>query len=1097
MKEVTTTHAGFTTLDNGLACNCRVNTTLLRINYMMNSVRTHGVRNRARLGFLIAAAFLMVATSLNAKERVPSSGSAITFEVKGLVRDAHSKQPIAAAQIQAQNNRSSATTDQDGRFSIKVLSTDEVLMVTAFDYSLREVPVRAKDALVIDLYPDVFSTYYTTQELVSGKKRNSTTVPAIKTVNDFTLSQAVSADEFVQSELGGHIRSISRSGFAGMGSSMFIRGYNSLLANAQPLYVVDGVIIDNCYEVESIYEGHFQNPLLNIDIKDIESITVMKDGTSIYGSKGSNGVILIKTSRGKDQVTKINLHIMAGSISTPNTTPVMNADDYRIYLSDMLRSAGYTSKQLRTMPFLEQDPNATAYAKYHNQTDWNNEVYEQGRTQSYMVNVNGGDDKALYYFSVGYTKNDGLVKTTDLSRINTRFNSDIKLTNEVELGVNIAYTNVEKTLLDDGANFYTSPTYLSQIKAPFLSPHTFTDYGIETVTNADADEFGIGNPAGLIEKSLNYTRQHYFNLSFKPTWSINKDLTLTSQFNYNMFKYEENLYSPYLGVATRFLEGYGYSQNAIRNQINRNNSLTTDTKLQYTKRFNKVHQVEAIAGWRYTNRSFESDYIEVHNTGSDNNTLVRNNYDFRQNRGINDETGSISNYGSVDYNYSNRYFLSAAMAIDGSSRFGNQTEGGFQLFGHSWGVFPSINGAWLLSSEAFMQDLTAINLLKLRAGYGVTGNDGIQDFASKTYFASVRYLGYANGIILKNVSNKKLQWETTGRASLGFDLGAFNERFNLSFDLYTAKTSNLLIWKNLGEMAGISAYQTNAGTLSNKGFEVAANLKVLNFKKLQWEVGLTAGHYKNQLLTLPEGDILTSVYGGTVLSRVGQSAGVFYGWKTDGVFKNQAEADAANLSVLNINGTYSKFAAGDVKFVDNKVDGVINDDDRQIIGDPNPSIYGSFNSKLSFMKFTLNALFNYSYGNDVYNYLRSQLESGETLSNQSTVMLSRWRAEDQATNQPKAVFGDPMGNARFSDRWIEDGSFLRLKTVSLSYALPIRNQFIYGLDIWVAANNLFTVTNYLGSDPEFSAGNGVLYQGVDAGLIPLTRSFFMGVKINL
>lgn len=1097
MKEVITTLAGFTTLVNKPACSRRVNTTFLRMNYMMNSVRNNGVRNRTRFGFLIAAAFLMVATSLNAQEKVTAPGAAPTFEVKGLVRDAHTKLPVAAAQIQALNNRSSATTDQDGRFTIKVIKSDEVLLVTAFDYALREVPVRGKDALVIDLYPDVFSTYYTNQELLSGKERNTTTVPAIKTVNDFTLSQAMSADEFVQNELGGHIRSISRSGFAGMGSSMFIRGYNSLLANAQPLYVIDGVIIDNNYEVESIYEGHYQNPLLNIDINDIESITVMKDGTSIYGSKGSNGVILIKTNRGKGQVTKINLHIMAGSVSTPATTPVMDANGYRIYLSEMLRSAGYTSKQLRTMSFLNQDPSSNTYNKYHNQTDWNKEVYEQGSTQSYMINVNGGDDKALYYFSVGYTTNDGLVKTTDLSRINTRFNSDIKLAKQVDLGVNIAYTNVEKTLMDDGANFYTSPTYLSQIKAPFLSPHTFTDFGYETVTNADADEFGIGNPTGLIEKSLNYTRQHYFNLGFNPTWTINKDLTLNSMFNYNLNKYEENHFTPYLGTATRFLEGYGYSNNAIRNQINRNSSILTDTKLQYNKRFDKVHLVNAVLGWRFMNRSFESDYVEVHNTGSDNNTLVRNNYDFRQNRGINDVTNSVSNYGSVDYSFSHRYFLSAAMAIDGSSRFGHQTEGGFQLFGQSWGVFPSINGAWLLSSETFMQDVTAINLLKLRAGYGITGNDGIQDYASKAYFASVRYLGYANGIVLTNVSNKKLQWETTGRASVGIDVGAFNERLNVSFDLYSAKTSNLLIWKNLGDLAGLSAYQTNAGSLSNKGFEAAANLKVLNFKKLQWEVGLTAGHYKNQLLDLPEGDILTAVYGGTVLSRVGQSAGVFYGWKTDGIYLNQTEADAANLSVLNINGTYTKFGGGDVKFDDYVADGVIDDKDRQIIGDPNPTIYGSFNSKLSFMKFTLNALFNYSYGNDIYNYLRSQLESGETLSNQSTVMLSRWRADDHLTNQPKAVFGDPMGNARFSDRWIEDGSFLRLKTVSLSYTIPIQNQFISGLDVWVAANNLFTVTNYLGSDPEFSAGNGVLYQGVDAGLIPLTRSFFMGVKINL
>jgi len=774
----------------------------LRIKYTMNTVRINGMRSCSKFGFLIVACFfLMAATSLNAQVITLAKQTKGTIEVKGLVRDAQTKKPIAAVQVKALNHLASATTDKEGNFIIKIVKSDEVLLVKAYDYAEKEVPVQSKDRLVIDLYPSGFSTYYTNQLLSTGSVRNSTIVSASKTIPQLTVSQALTADELIKSEVGGDIRSINRSGVSGMGASLFIRGYNSLLANAQPLFVVDGVIMNNMYDVKSIYEGHFQNPLLNIDINDIESITEMKDGTSIYGSKASNGVILIKTTRGKDVVTKINLNISAGLTTTPKTTPVMGADDYRIYLSDIISSAGYTQQQVSTMYFLQSDPTSSKYNKYHNNTDWNDEVYQTGLTQSYMININGGDDKALYYFSLGYTKNDGVVKTSEMSRLTTRFNSDINLTKNLTLGVNISYTNLEKKPVIDGVESYTSPTYLALIKSPFLSPHTFTSIGYETVTNDDADEFGIGNPSALLEYSMNYTKQHYFDLGLLPTWNISRELTLSSQINYTLNKFEENRYDPVKGTATRYFDGYGYSENRLSNQLIRNESFINDSRLKYKKVFNTSHQLDALLGWRYINNYFELDYIEAHNSGSDNNTLIKNSYDYLQTDGLNNHTRSVSNYASVDYNYSNRYFVSTSAAVDGSSRFGTQTEGGFQLFNHCWGIFPSLNGAWLVSSEPFMKNVSAINLMKIRAGYGITGNDGITDYASKAYFSSVRYLGKANGLILSNVSNNKLQWETTGRASAGIDLGLLNERFNLSFDVYTSKTSDLLVWKKLREFS--------------------------------------------------------------------------------------------------------------------------------------------------------------------------------------------------------------------------------------------------------------------------------------------------------
>jgi hypothetical protein len=285
--------------------------------------------------------------------------------------------------------------------------------------------------------------------------------------------------------------------------------------------------------------------------------------------------------------------------------------------------------------------------------------------------------------------------------------------------------------------------------------------------------------------------------------------------------------------------------------------------------------------------------------------------------------------------------------------------------------------------------------------------------------------------------------------------------------------------------------------MDNKGYEVSANLKVLNFKKLKWELGLNVGHYLNKIVALPDGDYSTSVYGGEVRTAVGQSAGAFYGYKTNGVFTTESQAATANLKIANVDGTFSTFGAGDMIFVDKNKDGFIDGRDKQIIGNPNPDLYGTVSSKLSFDRFTLNTIFTYSYGNDVYNYQRSQLEAGTDFSNQTSAMLRRWTADGQITDQPKAVYGDPMGNSRFSDRWIEDGSYIRMKTISLSYELPIKSDFIEGFNVWISANNLITVTKYLGLDPEFSAGNSVYYQGVDAGLLPQTKSYYIGIKFNL
>lgn len=1053
-------------------------------------------KDRTSINFkcLSIVMFLVFCFSLNV-EGALNKGKAKT--VTGLVRDAHTKEPISAASISVINGKASATTNEKGVFKIDVAFATAFLHVTAFEYNVREIPVQGSDSIVIDLYSDKFSNYYKEIDALSGSVNNSILPSSAKEVSDLSKSQANSADEVIQSELGGDVRSISRSGLAGIGASLFIRGLNSLNINAQPLFVVDGVILDNLYDVVSVHDGFFSNPLDNIDVNDIESITVMKDGTSMYGSKAANGVVLVKTKRAKDMVTKISVNMLTGITSIPNTIPVMNASDYKTYVTDIVGTSGLTNTQISQLPYLNDNPARSTYNVYHNTTNWNNQIYQTGLTNNYSINVSGGDEKALYYFSMGYTDNNGVVKSTDMQRYNLRWNADVNLSKLITMSINTCYSNITRKLVDDGVNNYTSPTWLSLIKSPFLSPNTFTSLGEKTTGYAFTDVFNVGNPSAIIDFSNNTLNQNCFNIGLKPVLHFSPVFSLSEQFNYNLNKTTENYYRPYLYSTPMFILGIGDSYNERINQVMRNNSLFSDTRLNFVKQFNRYNRLSAFIGTRYLFDYYESDYIDGHNSLSNSSTDLVGSFSNLYTTGINDLTKSISNYANIDYSYDNRYLLNMAMSVDGSTRFGNETQGGFSLFGHSWGVFPSINGAWVISSEKFMKDIHFINLLKLRAGYGITGNDDIKDYQTMTYFSSIRLQDISNGMILSNIANPKIQWETTGRYNAGIDASLFNERLFLSVDIFKSLTNNLLVRKQFQDVAGLDYYWTNEGSLTNNGYEISVNSKLMNYKNFKWELGFNIGHYINKITSLPNGNFTTSVYDGEILSAVGDAAGMFYGYKTKGVFATAAAAATANLRILNIDGSYSKFGAGDVIFDDKNKDGIIDEKDKQVIGNPNPKFYGSFTNKFTYKKFTLTALFTYSYGNDVYDYQRSLLEAGQDYSNQSTEMLNRWTTEGQVTTQPKAVFGDPMGNSRFSDRWIEDGSYLRLKTLSLSYNIPFKVNFIESINVWISANNLFTLTKYLGADPEFSTQNSVLFQGVDAGLLPLSKSYFIGLKLNL
>jgi TonB dependent receptor len=354
------------------------------------------------------------------------------------------------------------------------------------------------------------------------------------------------------------------------------------------------------------------------------------------------------------------------------------------------------------------------------------------------------------------------------------------------------------------------------------------------------------------------------------------------------------------------------------------------------------------------------------------------------------------------------------------------------------------------------------------------------------------------GVVRGNAGHPNLQWETITKLNAGVDIALLNERIRITGDVFENKTTNMIVYEPAATYSGLDYTISNGGAMKTTGIEASINVRVVNKNNFKWDFGVNIAHSKSIVTQLPVDKILTEFAGGTILTQVGLAPNVFYGYKSNGVYASNAEAAAAGLSVKNANTSTSAFKGGDVRFANiNSADKMIDDNDRTVIGNPNPDFYGAFLNTIVWKKWKLDAVVSFSKGNQIYNYTRRKLEALDGYNNQTEAAVKRWRTDGQMTDMPKATWGDPMGNARFSDRWIEDGSYLRLRTVSLSYNVAVKANSIKSMTVYLTANNLVTITKYLGYDPEFSATSGAIGQGVDAMLEPQYKSVIVGVKIGL
>lgn len=1051
-----------------------------------------------------------------ARPASPIKKNVKTRPVSGQVFAVTSGTPLGGALVSVSGyDGYSALTEEDGTYKLDVPEYATALKITAPDYNTVRVGINQSGKLRdVTMYSSAMRSAYGADDNILN------TVVADK----FDYSPSLNITSEIGDQLGANVRTISRGGTPGIGNFMMMNGINSLHSNGQPLVVIDGVIVDQQYDRTMIHDGFYNDILTSFNVNEIKSVKVMANGTAIYGAKGANGVILIETKRNTSLATKIDATVSAGITLLPKSLPVMSGSQFKTYASDLLKTTG---TNLSGFQFLTSDPNNYYYNKYNNNTDWNDVIYREAFSQNYGISVQGGDEVASYFLALGYNGAQSVLEDNDVNRLNIRFNTDINMFKHLFIRFDASYSNVTRNLKDQGApegyneGTVTSVNYLGLVKSPMLSPYAYSNGKISDVAFDNNDEdyldqalasignvnYRLANPASINEygtaQNKNYFENSYLNIAITPRWQFNKHLSLSSLFSYTLTNTNNKYYVPINGVPDYYVSSIGLTvENEIRSLYSSQNSITSDTKIEWGNQYG-AHSIDLLGGFRYMNDRYKVDTQLGYNTGSDKTPFI-NDTQNKTTTGSTNEWTSMSWYGQARYDYRKRYFVEGNLAIESSSRFGKEAKDGFKLAGVRWGVFPGIQAGWVLSNESWF-DVPGIDYAKFTMGYDVSGNDGIDFDATRTYFKSILFQNQANGLVLGNLGNTEVQWETTRRFSFGTELNFLKNRLNLKVNVFKSWTDNLLTYHELNFITGLENNWVNGGSLENKGYNITVNGHIIATRNWNWELGASVGHYKNKLTALPDGQdyVDAEVYGATIRSQIGQPVNLFYGYKTEAtasgthVYATSEEAKADGLYILGENGidkTY--FGAGDVKFADNG-DKEINKADMQVIGDPNPDIYGNIFTSLSYKRIRLDVNFNYSLGNDAYNYLRSQLESGNRFMNQSVAMVNRWSYEGQVTDMPTVMWEDPMGNARFSDRWIEDASYLRLKSITLSYELPLNSTFIHGLTFWGQANNVFTVSKYLGADPDFSMSNSVLEQGIDRGLLANSRNFMLGIKINL
>lgn len=979
--------------------------------------------------------------------------------------------PIPGVSILLKGTQRGTVTNGQGAFQLAVPENDPVLVFSFVGYQTQEIAVGNQTTLSIRLVVDDKAL---NEVVVIGygavKKRDLTgSVGSIGTA-ELKAQPISSFNQALQGRVSG-VQVTNASNAPGGGITVRVRGGNSISASNDPLYVIDGFPVTNPSSAQGAGgSANFPNVLSTINPNDIESIEVLKDAsaTAIYGSRGANGVVLVTTRRGKEGLSNVDFETYVGVSSISN----------RLQLATAEQQTALKNEQLRNLGFAERYGYTTAYpktpAEYGVGTNWQKEIYRAAPTQSYQLSASGGTEKLRYLVSGNYFNQDGIVIANNFKRYTARMNLDARLSNRLKIGTNFLVTySINNGINEAGTN---GPVGAARVISPASPVHDASGNWQLLNVGPGSGMASIPNPVAVLRTSTNalFTTRVLGNAF--ADYQIAEGLSARVSLGADLLTSRRNVfYTPQTLVANT-VNGYGSNGNAS------NINLLNENTVTYSKVLNTSHSFDVVAGVTFQSNREDRSYQEAQNFA--NYTLGANNLGqgsvliapttTAQKWGLN------SYLGRVNYRFKDRYLFTLTGRVDGSSRFGTNNKYGF---------FPSGAVAWRVSDEPFLKTSPLISELKFRLSYGVTGNDGIGLYNSLSSYVTSRTVFGDTEVLTTQaatIGNPDLRWEKTGQFDAGFDLSLFTNRVQLTADYYIKTTTDLLLGIDLPATTGFTTVTRNIGSLRNRGIELGIST-VNTTGAVKWTTSGNFSLNRNKVLKLADADQYlvtdpnTSVQ---TIVKVGQPIGSFYGRVFDGVWQSTDAVKAAGA--LAQTGDLG----GAPRFKDVNGDGVFNNaTDRAIIGNGLPKfIYGLTNT-VSYRGLDLSVFIQGVQGNQVFNYTRSVTEIDPGATPLQSYINDHWKTDKPSNNRPSAR----QWNISNSSYLIEDGSFLRLKNVSLGYRIPLKTKALKAARIYVSGQNLFTVSRYSGYDPEVNSSfNSNTTYGIDNYAYPVSRTYTIG-----
>lgn len=991
--------------------------------------------------------------------------------VRGTIIATETGEGLPGVNVIIKNSKQGTTTKADGTFTLNVPERPSVLLISSIGYQTQEISVNTQTTLTISLQADERSL----SEVVVvgyGTVKKSDLTGAVSSVKAAELKQTPIANfvQGLQARASG-VQVTQNSGAPGGSISVRIRGNSSISGSSEPLYVVDGFPIsgnDNPLagggSSFGTDNGNRLSVLSTLNPNDIESMEVLKDAsaTAIYGTRGANGVVLITTKRGKTGQTRVNYEGYYGQQQIRRTLPLMNATQFAQYENEVAGQAIY--------------PNPEQLGAG---TDWQSLIFRKGAMQSHQLSVSGGTDKSLFNISMNYFDQDGIIVNSNFKRGSIRVNLDNNISKNFKIGTSLTYTYsqnngaITSTLADAGAG--------GIVISALFAPPTSQPYDAQgNPTIFSGRYIDINNPVAIASNVLNRNTTRRLLGNIFADWTILNGLTYRASFGGDLVTDTRDSYVNRLvrtGAQVNGIGGKGsvYSNTFLHESLLNYQKAIGAHNLTLTGVFSTQSQLQTSDA--STGQTFPNDLVLNDNLSQASIVTISSN---KQSWRLDSYTGLIN------YNYKSKYLLTLTGRVDGSSRFGANNKYGF---------FPSVAGAWRVSEEPFMQGQQLLSDLKVRASFGITGNADIPLYNSLSRLNSVGNYNFNNtrniGILAANIANPDLRWEKSAQTDLGVDIGLFNNRLQLTADVYYKNTTDLLLSRAIPLSSGFGSVFGNFGGIENRGIELSLNVGVMN-GPLKWDINgnVSANRNKLSLIDGKRTEIIPGDGGGSVgaftstsLLRIGAPIGSFYGYFFDGIYQTGDNIPAGKTP-------------GNIRYRDLNGDGVVSAADQDIIGNPNPKYYFGITNNLKFNGFDFSLFIQGVQGNQVYNVARLRMESGSGTFNQYVTMVDRWTPTNPSNRYQKASLSQRVSQ---SDAQIEDGSFVRFKNVTLGYTLPAigKLNWLKNSRIYVSANNFVTITKYSGYDPEVNtAGQNNLNLGVDNIGYPVAKSFIAGLQLT-